>query len=43
MFLTYLDTWYLLTSAHSNTVQINRIMRNGTVGEEVSNLRKKPS
>ncbi|KAH6676856.1 Arabinanase/levansucrase/invertase [Plectosphaerella plurivora] len=36
------DTWFLLTSADSNTVQINRIMRNGTVGEEVSNLRNGP-
>ncbi|KAI8630321.1 carbohydrate-binding module family 35 protein [Xylariaceae sp. FL1651] len=33
------DTWYLLTSADHNIVQINRINADGTLGNEVSDLR----
>ncbi|KAI1496348.1 Arabinanase/levansucrase/invertase [Biscogniauxia marginata] len=32
------DTWYLLTSADHNTVQVNRINSDGTLGDQVSSL-----
>jgi hypothetical protein len=35
-----LDTYYLLTSADHNTVQINRIESDGRVGEQQSTLSK---
>lgn len=34
------NTWYLLTSADHNTVQINRINADGTVGDRVNYLAK---
>lgn len=37
------ETWYLLTSADHNIVQINIINSDGTVGDLMSDLRKSPS
>ena len=33
-----LDTWYLLTSADHNTLQVNEIDKKGSVGKQVSTL-----
>ena len=38
-----IETWYLLTSADHNIVQINRLESDGRVGELQSDLRKPPT
>ncbi|KAM3076689.1 hypothetical protein ACMFMG_007492 [Clarireedia jacksonii] len=38
MFLDDDGTWYLLTSADHNTVQVNKIHTNGTIGARVNSL-----
>jgi len=34
------DTWYLLTSADHNIVQVNKITAAGKVGDKASDLRE---
>ncbi|KAM3075048.1 hypothetical protein ACMFMF_005730 [Clarireedia jacksonii] len=42
MFLDDDGTWYLLTSADHNTVQVNKIHTNGTIGARVNSLTGAP-